>query len=195
MFGEDARGLMLSAELREAKRGGESQEGRREGRGPVPPRPPCPLPGPSRLAFSFLLVTGSHGAVLDMFYPLSPAKQPYSINLWSFPVAGSLPVNPAPFPRWAYPPPSHSSRVALCSPRRGVAEVCWDPPGLSSWRAASRAHPLLCQLAMSTSPGSHPAGDKTLAHPEFFSQGPALNDTSAPQRTMTLAMTQREAEV
>ena len=135
------------------------------------------------------------GCVRHMFYPLSPAKQPYSINLWSFPVAGSLPVNPAPFPRWAYPPPSHSSRVALCSPRRGVAEVCWDPPGLSSWRAASRAHPLLCQLAMSTSPGSHPAGDKTLAHPKFFSQGPALNDTSAPQRTMTLAMTQREAEV
>lgn len=139
-----------------------------------------PVPSPSRL-----LIHPCDRLPWGFFGPhvlsLSPARQPYSINLWSFPVAGSLPVNPAPFPRWAYPPPSHSSRVALCSPRRGVAEVCWDPPGLSSWRAASRAHPLLCQLAMSTSPGSHPAGDKTLAHPEFFSQGPALSDTSAPR--------------
>lgn len=160
------------------------RRGDRKVGGPVPPRPPCAssrlLP---HLAFSFILVTGSHGAFSDrMFYPLSPAKQPYSINLLSFPVAGSLPVNPPPFPHWVYPTPSHSSRVAPCSPCPSVPEVSWDPPGLSPWRASSRAHPVLCQLAMSTSPGSHPAGDRTLAHPEFFSQGPALNDTLAPPR-------------
>lgn len=85
----------------------------------MPPQPPWASSRLLlRLAFSFILVTGSHGAFLDhMFYPLSPAQQPYSINLWSFPVASSLPVNPPPFPCWVYPPPSHSSRVALCSPR------------------------------------------------------------------------------
>ena len=40
LSGEDALGLMLCVELREAKGDGESQEGDRKVRGPVPPWPP-----------------------------------------------------------------------------------------------------------------------------------------------------------
>lgn len=51
---------------------------------PFPLFPP-PLRMPSHS--SFILVTILCGAFLDhMFYPLSPAKQPYYINLLSFPV-------------------------------------------------------------------------------------------------------------
>ena len=40
LSGEDALGLMLCVELREVKGDGESQEGDRKVRGPVPPWPP-----------------------------------------------------------------------------------------------------------------------------------------------------------
>lgn len=95
---------------------------RRSG-GPVARPPLLATPGapfrlfPSlHLAFSFILLTVLHGAFLDhMFHPLSPAKQPYYINLLSFPVTCSLPVN-SHFPMLGLP--NHSSRLALLLPTR-----------------------------------------------------------------------------
>lgn len=82
-------------------KGPQRAEERRRGRREVG-RPCCPSTTFSSLpaAVSFILLTNSRGAFLDhMFHPLSPAKQPYYMNLLSFPGTGSLPVTPT-SPRW-----------------------------------------------------------------------------------------------
>lgn len=98
------------------------------------------------LAFPFILLTILLGAFLDhMFYPLSPAKQPYYINLLSLPVTCSLPVNSC-FPMLGLPIARPQLPDHGCPPlsmARWGANVSRDPPGLSPLRAASGALPLL----------------------------------------------------
>lgn len=59
------------------------------------------------------------GFLGPMFHPLSPAKQPYYINLLSFPVTGSLPVNSH------FPTPGMSCRPRLPD---HVAAQAWPWP-------------------------------------------------------------------
>lgn len=108
------------------------------------PRPPLPC-------LPFILLTISHGAVLKhMFHPLSPATQPYYINLLSFPVTGSLPVN-SPFPMLGSAIAKPQLNTPLL-PRLGQArrqvEVCLQGPYClaSPLKALSGASIPLCQL-------------------------------------------------
>lgn len=115
--GASCRGLLerslrcrcrVNSRERGVRGGGQSrwrvgQEARPPLRHPLPLREPFLLFPSLHLALPFILLTISHGAFLDhMFYPLSPAKQPYYINLSSFPVTRSLPVNSR-FPMLASP--------------------------------------------------------------------------------------------
>lgn len=87
---------------------------------------PDPIISPLSCLPSILLPI-SHGAVSDhMFYPLSPATRPYYINLLSFPVTCSLPVN-SPFPT-AKPQLNTSLLPKAGGQARCQAEVCLQGP-------------------------------------------------------------------
>lgn len=111
---------------------------------------PDPIISPLSCLPSILLPI-SHGAVLDhMFYPLSPATRPYYINLLSFPVTCSLPVN-SPFPILGQPLPNLSSTLPSC-PRledRQDAKPRFaskDPIGLFPMKTLSDTSIPLCQF-------------------------------------------------